>query len=241
MSNVARMERRCIVGGSAGATDDEALAAAKTFNGDRTSYTHLGYYDHNAAGALTLYPPYLLAALLAGMFSGVNPGTALTNKSIKIRGLERKLRNPTDTDRLIKGGVLCVEETQAGYKVVQSISTWLTNTNYNRVEVSVGVAIDFVARNVRNVLDPLRGAKGMPQLLADAISRVDSALRELAKPEPIGPGVLAGDAENPPYKGITATLEGDVLRVAFQCSPVIPVNYIPIAIYAVVYSGSASA
>jgi len=66
-------------------------------------------------------------------------------------------------------------------------------------------------------------------------------LRELARPEPIGPGVLAGDAESPPYKNITANLEGDVLRVEFQCSPVIPVNYIPVAIYAVPYSGSASA
>lgn len=241
MSNVARMERRCIVGCDVGTTDDEAIAAAKAFNSDRTSYVHLGYYDYNAAGALTLYPPYLLAALLAGMFSGVNPGTALTNKSIKVRGLERKLRNPTDTDRLINGGVLCVEETQTGYKVVKSISTWLTNTNYNRVEVSVGVALDFVSRNVRNILDPLRGAKGTPQLLSEAVSRVDSALRELARPEPIGPGVLAGDAENPPYKGIAANLEGDVLRVEFQCSPVIPVNYIPVAIYAVPYSGSASA
>lgn len=241
MSNVARMERRCIVGGATGTTDDVAIEAAKSFNNDRTSYVHLGYYDYNAAGALTLYPPYLLAALLAGMFSGVNPGTALTNKSIKVRGLERKLRNPTDTDRLINGGVLCVEETQTGYKVVKSISTWLTNTNHNRVEVSVGVALDFVSRNVRNILDPLRGSKGTPQLISEAVSRVDSALRELARPEPIGPGVLAGDAENPPYKGITANLEGDVLRVEFQCSPVIPVNYIPVAIYAVPYSGSASA
>lgn len=241
MSNVARMERRCIVGGDVGTSDATAIDAAKSFNNDRTSYVHLGYYDYNAAGDLTLYPPYLMAALLAGMFSGVNPGTALTNKSIKVRGLERKLRNPTDTDRLINGGVLCVEETQTGYKVVKSISTWLTNTNYNRVEVSVGVALDFVSRNVRNILDPLRGAKGTPQLLSEAVSRVDSALRELARPEPIGPGVLAGDAENPPYKGIAANLEGDVLRVEFSCSPIIPINYIPVAIYAVPYSGSASA
>lgn len=241
MSNVARMERRCIVGGDIGATDDAAIEAAKSFNNDRTSYVHLGYYDYNAAGALTLYPPYLMAALLAGMFSGVNPGTALTNKSIKVRGLERKLRNPTDTDRLINGGVLCVEDTPSGYKVVKSITTWLVNTNYNRVEVSVGVALDFVSRNVRNILDPLRGAKGTPTLLSEAVSRVDSTLRELARPEPIGPGVLVGDDANPAYKGITAALEGDVLRVEFQCSPVIPVNYIPIAIYAVPYSGSASA
>lgn len=241
MSNVARMERRGIVGGGTGATDDVAIAAAKALNSDRSSYVHLGYYDYNAAGALTLYPAYMLAALMAGAFSGVNPGTALTNKSLKVRGLERKLRNPTDTDKLINGGVLCVEETPTGYRVVKSITTWLTNKNYNRVEISTGVALDFVSRNVRNSLDALRGAKGNPQTLAMAVARADSTLRELARAEPQGPGVLAGDEDNPPFKNITASLEGDVLRVEFQCSPVIPVNYIPVTIFAVPYSGTARA
>lgn len=241
MSNVARLERRCIVGTAAGTTDANAIAAAKALNSDRTSLVHLGFHDYNAAGKLTLFPPYILAALLAGAFSGVNPGTALTNKAIKVRGLERRLRNPTDTDLLIDGGVLCVEDTPRGYKVVKSITTWLVNDNYNRVEVSVGVACDFVARSVRNALDDLRGAKGSPATLSEAVSRVDSTLRELARPEPMGPGVLVGDKENPAYKNISATLDGDVLRVEFQASPVIPVNYIPIVIHAVPYSGSASA
>lgn len=83
----------------------------------------------------------------------------MTNKALKVRGLERKLRNPTDTDRLITGGVLCVEDVATGFKVVQSISTWLINDNYNRVEQSVGVALDFTARNVRNALDVLRGER----------------------------------------------------------------------------------
>lgn len=241
MSNVARMERRAIVGGASGATDDSAITAAKALNSDRTSYVHLGFYDYDTTGKLVLFEPYILAALLAGMFSGVNPGTALTNKSIKARGLERKLRNPTDTDKLIQGGVLCVEDTPTGYKVVKSITTWLNNTNYNRVEVSVGVACDFVARNVRNAVDALRGAKGSPATLSDAVSRADSALRALAMPEPMGPGVIVGDKANPAYKGLTASLEGDVMRIEFQCSPVIPVNYIPVVIHAVPYSGSAKA
>lgn len=241
MSNVARMERRAIVGGASGALDSAAIAAAKALNSDRTSYVHLGFYDYDSTGKLVLFEPYILAALLAGAFSGVNPGTALTNKSIKVRGLERKLRNPTDTDALILGGVLCVEETVTGYKVVKSITTWLTNTNYNRVEVSVGVAVDFISRNVRNTLDELRGAKGTPETLAQAVSRVDSALRALAMPEPMGPGVIVGDKANPAYKNISASLEGDVMRVEFQCSPVIPINYIPIVVHAVPYSGSATA
>lgn len=241
MSNIARMERRAIVGGASAATDAAAIAAAKALNSDRTSYVHLGFYDYNTSGVLTLFEPYILAALLAGMFSGVNPGTALTNKTIKVRGLERKLKNPTDTDPLVDGGVLCVEDTKKGYKVVKSITTWLTNDNYNRVEVSTGVACDFVSRNVRDILDDLRGEKGSPVLLAQAVSRTASTLKELSRPEPMGPAVLVGDDNNPPYKNIVATIEGDVMRVEFQASPVVPCNYIPIVIHAVPFAGSASA
>ena len=240
MSNAGRKERRSIVGTTLGTSDADAIMAAKALNSDRTSLVHLGYYDYDAAGALVLQPPYLLAAMIAGAFSGVNPGTALTNKSLKVRGLERKLRNPTDTDVLINGGVMCVEDTPTGYKVVQSISTWLTNDNYNRVEVSVGVACDFVARNWRNALDVLRGEKANAILLARAASITESTFRELARQEPQGPGVLAGDAESPPYKNIRFTIEGDVLRGEAQVSPVIPANYVLLTLFAVPYSGSAS-
>ena len=182
----------------------------------------------------------MLAALCSGALAGSNPGTALTNKTLKVRGLERKLRNPTDTDRLIPAGVFCVEDTPTGFKVVKSITTWLNDTNYNRVEISTGVALDFTSRNVRRAVDVVRGEKGNPITLSRAANLAESALRELSRPEPSGPGVLVGDEENPPYRNIRASLEGDVIRVDFECSPVIPVNYVPVTIYAVPYSGSAS-
>jgi hypothetical protein len=241
MSNIGRKERRCLVGGDTGVSDADAITAAKALNSDRTSYVHLGFYDYNDAGVLTLYPPYILAAMLGGMLAGVNPGTALTNKAIKVRGLERKLRNPTDTDQLINGGVLCVEDTEDGYKVVQSITTWLINNHYNRREVSVGAAVDFTIRNVRQAVDVLRGKKATPALLTEAISLAQTALDELARPEPMGPGILVGDAESPAYKNIQASIDGDVLRIEFQASPVIPANYIPIVMHAVPFRGSASA
>lgn len=240
MSNVGRKERRAIVGSATGTSDAAAIELAKALNSDRTSLVHLGHYNYNSAGALTLYPPYISAALIAGAFAGVNPGTPLTNKAIKVRGLERDLRNPTDTDQLILGGVLCLENTPRGYKVVKSISTWLINTNYNRVEQSCGVAVDFVARNIREALDVLRGQKGNPLVLSRAVSIAESTLRELARAEPQGPGVIVGDETNPAYKNIAASLEGDVLRVEFQCSPVIPVNYVLATIFAVPFSGTAT-
>ena len=238
MSTVARKERRCFVGMASNSTDAAAIAAAKNLNDDRTALVHLGMYDYDARGTLVLYEPYILAAMIAGMFSGANPGTAMTNKSLKIRGLERKLRSPTDTDILIRGGVLCVEDTATrGYRVVQSISTWLNNRNYNRVEVSTGAATDFVARNVRQALEDMVGQKGNPATLRLAIEKTDSILRELARAEPAGPGVIVGDAEHPAYRNITAEIEGDVMRVEFECSPVIPVNFIPVTIHAVPWSG----
>ena len=240
MSNIARQERRAICGMESGTSDSAAIVAAKAINSDRTSLTHLGVYDYNSAGSLTLYEPYIAAAMIAAAFAGLNPGTPLTNKSLKVRGLERKLRNPTDTDSLITGGVLCIEDTPNGYKVVQSVTTWLTNDNYNRREMSVGMALDFTMRSVRASLDELRGAKNNPVTLNLAVERVDSILRGLSMPEPSGPAVLAGDAANPAYKNIYASQSGDVLRVEFQCSPVLPVNYIPVVCFAVPYAGSST-
>lgn len=243
MSSVGRMERRAICGTVLGTTDVTAEADALAINSDRTSLVHIGYYDYdvtNQVSGLQLYSPYLTAALIAAMFAGSNPGTPMTNKAMSVRGLERYLRNPTDTDPLILAGVLPVAQTRTGFRVVKSISTWLTNTNFNRVEQSVGAAMDFTVRNVRNALDVLRGAKATPINMARAVSITDSQLRALAVPEPVGPGVLAGDQNNPPFKNIQAAIAGDVLTVQFQCSPVLPINYIPVTVFAVPFSGTAS-
>lgn len=241
MASVGKKERRAVCGTPLATTDVAAATLAKAINSDRTSLVHLGHYNYDAMGALVLYPPYITAALLAGMFAAVSPGTPLTNKSIKVRGLERDLRNPTDTDVLLNAGVLPLENTAQGFKVVQSVSTWLTNTNYNRVEQSCGAALDYVARSVREALDVLRGAKAGPLVLSRAVSIADSTLRELARSEPQGPGVIVGNDASPAYRNITASLAGDVLRVQFECSPVIPTNYVLATIYAVPFSGVATA
>lgn len=239
-STVLKRERRSVCGTPLATTDDQAITLAKAINSDRTSLCHLGYYDYNADGVLVLYPPYMTAAMVAAAFAGVSPGTPLTNKTLKVRGWERNLRNPTDTDKLILGGVLCVENTEQGFKVVQSISTWLTNRKYNKVEQSTGVALDFTVRNLRNALDILRGEKQGPLLLSRSLSIGDSALRELARPEPQGPGVIVGDENSPAYRNARATIEGDVLRYQVEVSPGIPNNYVLVTVYARPYSGSAT-
>lgn len=241
MSKFGRLERRAVCGTDLGTSDAAAIAFAKALNSDRTSLVHLGHYGYDVNGNLALFNASYTAAMLTGMFAGVNPGTALSNKSINVSGLERNLRNPTDTDALITGGVLCIESTKNGYKVVQSISTWLVDKKFNKVEQSCGWATDYTARTVREALDVLRGQKNNQVNLGRAATITDTVLKALSVAEPAGPGVLAGDKANPPYMGITVTASGDTLAVAFQCSPVIPINYIPVSISLKIFTGTASA
>lgn len=240
-SDTFRRERRAICGTELNTSDIQAVAAAKALNHPRVSLVHIGHYAYDLNGKLVLRPAYYTAGLVAAGFAGVNPGTPLTNKTLAVQGLERDLINPHETDKLIKGGVMPIENTETGYKVTQSISTWLGDSKYNKREQSCGVAVDFAIRNVRQALDILRGEKQSPILLARAVSIAKGSLTELARPEPQGPAVLVGDENSPAWRNVSATVEGDVLRVQFEASPVIPNNYVLVTMYAVPYSGSATA
>ncbi len=236
MSTVGRKERRAMTGGDVGETMATAIANAGLLNSDRTSYCYPGYYEFDAAGDLQVYPGYMMAALIGAGAAGVSPGTPLTNKSVTVRGLETAVRNPTDTDALINAGVLCVEDAGSAFRIVKSISTWVQNGNFNRVEISTGAATDLLVRELRTALDVLRGQRGSPKTLARAKQITESKCRELAVAEPNGPGIIVGDEANPPFKNIVVSLAGDVLSVTLQASPVIPVNYVTITISAQPYS-----
>jgi hypothetical protein len=243
MSGHGRRERRGFVGGALGDSIQTVKTAAALLNSDRVSQVYPGVYDFNRNGVLELRPPYMAAAVVAAAFGGLAPASAMTNRAIRARGVEFRLRNPIDTDELLLGGVLPIEQTETGFRVVQSISTWLTNGNYNRREVSVGWGYDTVSRALREGLDQLvRGKKGSPELIASAIARAQSILDNLARPESAGgPGILVGDEESPPYRGLTISIEADVMRCDVQASVAIPVNYNLITIYAVPFTGSATA
>lgn len=243
MSKQGRKERRAIVGCALGTTDVAALALAKALNSDRTGYVHLGGYDYDSNGVLTLYDPSIVAAMVAGGFAGLPPGSAMTNKALNLRGVERNLRNPADTDALLLGGIIPIENTPTGFRVVQSISTWLTNAKFNRRELSCGAALDYTNRTVRDALQAaIVGNDGAPITLGLAVNIAKTELTALSVPKSSGgPGVLVGDAANPPFKDVSAQLIGDAITVFYQCSPVIPVNYVGAQVSAVPFSGTASA
>ena len=75
-------------------------------------------------------------------------------------------------------------------------------------------------------------------MLSRARSITESTLTELSRAEPQGPGIIVGDQNSPAFRNIQVTLDVDVLRVQFECSPAIPLNYVLTTVFAVPYSGS---
>lgn len=246
MSDAARRERRAVVGGAAGLDVEDVVDLPIALGSDRTSFAWPAHYDFDNRGQRSLLPGYMTAVLVAAAQCGVNPGTSLTNKPLRVGGLEFEARVPADTDELIQNGVLVVARAEGedgdpeGFKVVRDISTWLSDDNYNRVENSCGDAVDFVARSLRIALDPGRGGKSTPMSMNLALSRAQTCLENLAKPEPTGPGVIVGDAVLPAFRNLAAYLNGDVTGINVQVSPVIPNNFILVGISVTPYSGTAT-
>jgi hypothetical protein len=237
MSGPGQKERRAVVGGPKGTTIEGVKALARSLNSDRVSYAFPATYDFDSDGQLVLTEGHMLAAQIAGMFAGVNPGTALTNKTIRVAGLEFDARVPADTDDLINNGVLVVAPSERGFRIVRSVSTWLQNDKFNRVEMSCGAAVDFTIRSVRNALQVIPGGKANPRTMGRAAAITRSVLADLAREEPVGPGILVGDANSPAFKDISVFIEGDRLGVSFQCSPVIPLNFVTVSMSLVPYEG----
>lgn len=226
-----KRERRAFVGGDTGVTEAQAKADAYGINSDRVGYVWPGVYEYDVmTRELTLKPAYLAAVNVAAAFACLNPGTTMSRKAISVAAAEVLLKEPTDTDDLILSGVLALVQNESGIIVSQAVSTWQMDDRYNRREVSVGAAVDYVARTVRKALEPLLGDRASPEVLPRARSRMTSVLDDLTVSPPNGPGVLVGTAESPSYRNISLEIEGDVMRVAFECSPVIPINYVLIGI-----------
>jgi hypothetical protein len=255
MSTVGKMERRGFCGGfssddgyskglgkwSSFATTAASVSAmlkyAFDLNSDRMYYVGPGFVAYDLNGNQTTYSGAISAALVAGMAAGVDVAEALTHDTISVLGLEYNLK-PADLDRLLQGGVLPLEYAPGvGYRVCQSISTWLVDDRFNRRELSTGRVSDYIARNVRTRLDrDFVGRKGTITTLISiknaTVSVLNTAFRD---------GYLAGDAKNPPFKNIQCRLDGDVCYVDFECSPVIPINYIPITIHLTIFTSTLTA
>jgi hypothetical protein len=240
-----RRERMGIVGGNWGETPTSTVNAATraaAFQDSRMVVVAPGIVDFSpTTGQLVNMAPYQLAPQIAGLIAGLPVAEAITRRYIRATGVEQASQFPlaqltqAEREAWLLSGVCVIEQVpNRGTRVVQGVTTWTGDFNYVRREISVRRAADWVARSVREDCDSLLvGQSGSPALLNRAVTVVSGVLRRLTVD-----GVIVGGPNSPSFRNIIVSIQGDVLRVDFECSPAIPANYVLITAHMVPFSGS---
>jgi len=217
-----KRERFAVFGGPLGMSNAEVSALAAQFNDKRAVVVWPGIKDYNDQGDLITWAPYFAAATIAGQLAAQSDvATPLTNKSVSIRGLET-IPRLTEIDDLVNAGVLVIRyDSNRGYSVAQSLTTWSGDTRYVRREISTMRSADLVMRRVRGSIANIIGSKLTPTLINTIKSRITTQLEICENAQ-----LIVGNAQFPAYKDILIRAVGDAVYAEFSISPAIPANYL---------------
>lgn len=184
-------------------------------------------------GNLKFFNGTYTAAYIAGLIASFPVGEPITNKEISgMQGLSSYFKN-RQILQLIDNGVLTIERVGGVLKVVQGVTSWVSDDNFNRKEISVRLVTNYVAKNCRENLKQFIGRKNSPQILQMIKGSLTQVLRELENNE-----IIVGTTAYPAYRNLIVSADGDVVRVSFECSPVLPINYILITIHATIFKAT---
>jgi hypothetical protein len=219
---LGKRERFAVFGGDLGQSTTDAGTLAAQFNDKRAVLVWPGVKDYDESGNIVTWAPYFAAATIAGQLaSQADVGQPLTNKSVNIRGLET-IPRLNDIDALINAGVLVIRyDSNRGYSVAQSLTTWSGDTRYVRREISTMRCADTVMRRVRASISNVVGLKLTPDLLNTIRARVLTQL-QLAENSQL----IVGNTQYPAFKDILINAVGDAIYAEFSISPAIPANYL---------------
>lgn len=228
-----KRERIAIVGGVAGETVTQVKNRAVALNSDRVQLVWPGLIDTDTTGSgvIVTVPPYQVAAQKAGLTAALGVPKSATNKFIGARGVET-IVTPSQIDDLVATGVCVVELVpNKGYRLVQDVTSWQTDTRFTRRELSTRMALDYVAAQLRLALEPLIGEVNGPNLQARVIGNLTSTLGNLTSA-----GVLVGGDNVPSWTNLTVGVSGDQVIVSVQVAIAVPANFFAVTIFPTVFS-----
>jgi len=184
-------------------------------------------------GNLKFFNGTYTAAYIAGLIASFPVGEPITNKEVSgMQGLSTYFLN-RHILQLIDNGVLVIEKVGGSLKVVQGVTSWISDDNFNKKEISVRLVTNYIAKNCRENLKQFIGRKNSPNILQIMKGSLIQVLRELENNE-----IIVGTSTYPAYRNLTLTADGDVVRVSFECSPVLPINYVLVTIHATIFKAT---
>lgn len=216
--------------GDADTVTASLIAKASAFNSPYMAVCAPRLKTFDIKGTLKFFNGTYTAAYIAGMIAQFPVGEPITNKELSgLQGLSTYFKN-RQVIELIDNGVLTIEKVGSALKVVQGVTTWISDDNFNKKEISVRLATNYIAKNCRDNLKQFIGRKNSPQILSIIKGSLVQVLRELENNE-----IIVGTLAYPAYRNLTLTADGDVVRVSFECAPALPLNYLLISIHATVF------
>lgn len=180
-------------------------------------------FDTN--GDLVTFPPWMQAAIAAGMQSGCAIGLPLTHKYGRVQGVHQDASwNPMeDGDEMIESGLMFMESIETkGIRWVRNITTWLRDDNLAFIEGSVNQEVNVARSEFRDRLEAIIGLKGFTPTLKAAKGAAVGVLNELVRE-----GVLVT------WRALTMVLEADRTLVDVEIAPVLPINFVRSVIHLV--------
>jgi hypothetical protein len=238
MSTLGSDERKAYFGYQFSASDGDAdtlvttlASKATNFNSQYAVICSPRLQMFSQKGDLKTFNGTYTAAFVTGMIANFPVGEPITNKTVSgIVSVSTVFKN-RQIITLLDAGVLTIERLPSGiFRIVQGITTWITDDNFNKKEISVGLASNFVAKNCRSTLSTFVGKKNSPFVLQTIKGALIQILKDLESQE-----VIVGTTEFPAFRNIIISADGDIVRISFECSPVLPINYVLITVHATIF------
>lgn len=104
-------------------------------------------------GAKEYLVPFWQAVQMAAMQCGRNVGIPLTNKKPRILGTRQDWTVGTDDNEVIKKGIYAYTLGNKGYKVLRSITSWVSDDFVPYAEMSGNESFNFSIRDLRNQIE----------------------------------------------------------------------------------------
>jgi len=223
-------ERQFLVGGAEGETIAQAETRSKALNSEYglLAYPGMVDYDFDDYTKTKTYSSAYFACKLLGMFVALALPEPATNKDIGILKWEKEL-SVTEIETLIKAGVCAGMQTRAGRLTAARSVTSYQGSELQKCEFSMMREALFACKDLRTAVEESFIGKAMTNSL---IGRVDAVVTaKLSQYE--GLGIFTGDV---PYWGYKKVIEGDTIRIDYNCYLTAPTNFIFITSHMSVYA-----
>lgn len=224
LQHVNEMENRqqkqvLFTGGGTSEPPAIVKARAARLNSSRAVIGYPGIYHSTYRAGRTPLPAYFTGALIAGRVCGMEVSDPVTFEYFNLIGLERELvAGDPSINELITSGVAVLEKVQnGGIRLVQGITTYISENNTLYREISVRRTADYISEEVRSKLEvafvgkKFLGTSTTSTIVSKTVDILDQAIKD---------GHIIG------YRNIVVRYSNTVVYVDYEVAPATPINYI---------------